>query len=86
MVTPSRYACNTSGWTYDRRQMAAQGDLMVFDRGSDHGLRGGQRLTIFRATAGGTGPIARIAEGVASAGLDGLWHAWARRRDIAARG
>jgi hypothetical protein len=46
----------------DRRQMAAQGDLIVFDRGSDHGLRAGQRLTIFRTTGGGTGPVARIAE------------------------
>jgi len=49
----------------DRRQMAAQGDLMVLDRGSDHGLRAGQRLTIFRATGGGTGPVARIAEATA---------------------
>ena len=49
----------------ERRQMAAQGDLMILDRGSDHGLRGGQRLTIFRPTAGGTGPIARIAEATA---------------------
>ncbi len=38
---------------------------MVFDRGSDHGLRGGQRLTIFRTTAAGTGPISRIAEATA---------------------
>jgi aminoglycoside phosphotransferase (APT) family kinase protein len=30
--------------------------------------------------------IARIAEGVASSGLDGLWHAWARRRSVAATG
>lgn len=49
----------------ERRQMAAQGDLMVLDRGSDHGLRGGQRLTIFRPTGGGIGPIARIAEATA---------------------
>ena len=49
----------------DRRQMAARGDLMVFDRGSDHGLRAGQRLTIFRTTGGGTGPVARIAEATA---------------------
>jgi hypothetical protein len=45
--------------------MAAQGDLMVFDRGSDHGLHGGQRLTIFRTTGSGSGPIARIAEATA---------------------
>jgi hypothetical protein len=49
----------------ERRQMAAQGDLLVLDRGSDHGLRGGQRLTIFRPTGGGAGPIARIAEATA---------------------
>jgi len=49
----------------ERRQMAAQGDLMILDRGSDHGVHGGQRLTIFRPTAGGTGPIARIAEATA---------------------
>lgn len=49
----------------DRRQMAAQGDLMVLDRGSDHGIHAGQRLTIFRTTGGGTGPVARIAEATA---------------------
>ena len=46
----------------ERRQMAAQGDLMVLDRGSDHGLRAGQHLTVFRTTGNGTGPIARVAE------------------------
>ncbi|MFL6280250.1 MAG: hypothetical protein ACJ731_09075 [Vicinamibacterales bacterium] len=49
----------------ERRQMAAQGDLMVLDRGSDHGLHPGQRVTIFRTTGGGAGPVARIAEGTA---------------------
>ncbi len=49
----------------ERRQMAARGDLMVLDRGSDHGLHAGQRLTIFRTTGGGTGPVARIAEATA---------------------
>jgi hypothetical protein len=49
----------------ERRQMGAKGDMMVLDRGSDHGLRAGQRLTIFRQTAGGTGPIARIGEATA---------------------
>ena len=49
----------------DRRQMGAAGDLMVFDRGSDHGLRNGQRLTIFRETAGGTGPVVRVGEATA---------------------
>jgi hypothetical protein len=46
----------------ERRQMAAAGDLMVLDRGSDHGLRAGQHLTVFRTTGNGTGPIARVAE------------------------
>ena len=46
----------------ERRQMGAAGDLMVLDRGSDHGLRAGQHLTIFPTTGNGTGPIARIAE------------------------
>ncbi len=49
----------------ERRQMGARGDLMVVDRGSDHGLHAGQRLTIFRTTGGGTGPIARFAEATA---------------------
>ncbi len=49
----------------DRRQMGASGDLMVLDRGSDHGLHAGQRLTIFRTTGRGTGPVARIAEATA---------------------
>lgn len=46
----------------ERRQMGAAGDLMVLDRGSDHGLRAGQHVTVFRTTGNGTGPIARIAE------------------------
>ena len=49
----------------DRRQMGAGGDLMVLDRGSDHGIHAGQRLTIFRTTGRGTGPVARIAEATA---------------------
>ncbi len=49
----------------ERRQMAAQGDLMVLDRGSDHGLHAGQRVTIFRSIGDAAGPIARIAEATA---------------------
>ena len=49
----------------DRRQMGAQGDLMVVDRGSDHGLRAGQRFTIFRPTGGGSGPVTKIGEAIA---------------------
>lgn len=46
----------------ERRQMAGAGGLLVIDRGSDHGLRPGQRLTIYRDTLNGSGPIARIAD------------------------
>ncbi len=49
----------------DRRQMGGNGDLMVVDRGSDHGIHAGQRFTIFRQTGGGSGPIAKIGEGIA---------------------
>lgn len=49
----------------DRRQMGSSGDLMVVDRGSDHGIRAGQRFTIFRQTAGGTGPVAKIGDAIA---------------------
>jgi hypothetical protein len=48
----------------DRRQMGAVNSLMVFDRGSDHGVHAGQRLTIYRRAAGGDGPIVRIGEGI----------------------
>ena len=41
----------------ERRQSGHPATVMVIDRGSDHGLRAGQRLTIFRETAGGSGPI-----------------------------
>jgi hypothetical protein len=45
----------------DRRQIAGAGDFLVVDRGSDHGVRQGQQLTIFRHTlADGKGPVARI--------------------------
>ena len=34
---------------------------MVLDRGSDHGIRPGQRLTIFRRTLpDGTGPVSNV--------------------------
>jgi hypothetical protein len=44
----------------ERRSISATGAFMVLDRGSDHGLRVGQALTIFRPTVGGTGPVATI--------------------------
>lgn len=47
----------------DRRQLGAEGVLMVVDRGSDHGIRPGQRLTIYRHTVE-DGPIVKIADAV----------------------
>lgn len=44
----------------DRRQIASAGQFMVLDRGSDHGVRPGQKLTIFRTTLKGAGPVATI--------------------------
>lgn len=41
----------------ERRQLGSTGSLMVIDRGSDHGLRPGQRLTLFRETLNGRGPV-----------------------------
>jgi hypothetical protein len=49
----------------DRRQLAAPGDFVAFNRGSDHGLRPGQRLTVFRHTLDATGPIHRVATATA---------------------
>ncbi len=37
---------------------------MVIDRGSDHGLRPGQRLTLFRPGVNGRGPIIKIGDAV----------------------
>jgi hypothetical protein len=47
----------------ERRQMGSVGALMVLDRGSDHGLRAGQRLTIYRTSA--TGSVVRVGEATA---------------------
>ena len=47
----------------DRRQLGAGGgSLMVIDRGSDHGLTPGQRLTLFRRTLDGAGPHVNLGE------------------------
>jgi hypothetical protein len=47
----------------DRRQLGAGGgSLMVIDRGSDHGLTPGQRLTLFRRTLDGAGPHVMLGE------------------------
>lgn len=48
----------------DRRQLGAVGSMMVFNRGSDHGIRAGQRLTLYRRAVGADGPIVRIGDAV----------------------
>ncbi|HXG55355.1 MAG TPA: hypothetical protein VNJ03_08265 [Vicinamibacterales bacterium] len=48
----------------ERRQMGSAGDLLVMDRGTDHGLRTGQKLTIFRETMNGKGPVVTVGEAV----------------------
>lgn len=49
--------------TDETLQTAAPGMLMLINRGSDHGVRAGQGLTIFRATLDGTGPTIEIGRG-----------------------
>lgn len=46
----------------ERRQLGGEGTIMVIDRGSDHGLRIGQPLTVFRQTMSGKGPNARMGD------------------------
>ena len=46
----------------ERRQIGGPGEFMVLDRGSDHGLRQGQQLTIFRRTVA-DGPVATVGTG-----------------------
>jgi hypothetical protein len=40
----------------ERLQTGSEGTLMLINRGSDHGVRGGQSLTIYRDTMNGAGP------------------------------
>jgi hypothetical protein len=47
----------------DRRQMGAGGgSLMVMDRGTDHGIRVGQRLTLFRRADDGSGTVVTLGD------------------------
>jgi hypothetical protein len=48
----------------ERRQAGGAGSLLVMDRGTDHGLRAGQRLTVFRQTLEGKGPVAKVGDAV----------------------
>jgi len=49
----------------ERRQLGAAGSMMVLDRGTYHGVRPGQRATIFRRPFDGTGPVIRVGEATA---------------------
>jgi hypothetical protein len=49
----------------ERRQMGASGEFMVVDRGSDQGVRPGQRVTFFRTTAPGARAVLPIGSGTA---------------------
>ena len=48
----------------ERRQVGSAGSLMVLDRGASHGLRPGQRVTIFRLWPNG-GPLVRVGDATA---------------------
>ena len=41
----------------ERRQAGYPGLMMLLNRGSDHGVRPGQAITLFRDTLGGGGPV-----------------------------
>jgi hypothetical protein len=47
----------------DRRQLGAAGDLMLIDRGGDHGVTAGARFAIYRDLRTGV-PLVAIGEGV----------------------
>jgi hypothetical protein len=49
----------------ERRAMAAGTALMVINRGSDHGVKAGQQLTVYRRSLNGDGPIHSVARGTA---------------------
>lgn len=46
----------------ERRQMGYAGLVMLLNRGSDHGVRAGQAITIYRETLKGDGPTLMIGE------------------------
>ena len=49
----------------DRRKIGSAGSLMALDRGTAPGPKPGQRLTIYRETVGGKGPVSRVGEATA---------------------
>ena len=52
----------TDGFGTDGASIIATSEFLVIDRGTNQGMRLGQRLTIFREGAGPTGPVTEIAE------------------------
>ncbi len=51
----------------ERRAMSAGTSMMVIDKGSDHGVKAGQQLTVYRRSLNGDGPIHSVARGTAIA-------------------
>jgi hypothetical protein len=47
----------------EKQQTGAAGTLMLINRGTDHGIRAGQALTIYRETLAGAGPVLNVGEG-----------------------
>lgn len=47
----------------ERRQVGGEGVLMLIDRGGNDGVRPGQRLTVYRPTLEGTGPVLAVGTG-----------------------
>ena len=47
----------------EKRQIGAAGSLMLINRGTDHDIRAGQTVTIFRETMGGKGPLLEVGQG-----------------------
>jgi len=47
----------------EKRQIGAASSLMLMNRGTDHDVRAGQTVTIFRETMGGKGPLLEVGQG-----------------------
>jgi len=47
----------------EKRQIGAANSLMLMNRGTDHDVRAGQTVTIFRETMGGKGPLLEVGHG-----------------------
>lgn len=47
----------------EKRQIGAANSLVLMDRGTDHDVRAGQTVTIFRETMDGKGPLLEVGQG-----------------------